>query len=192
MMKYPKIKYHYEFHNLHITDNDIQALYEKMDNIIDSIYFFPEENRDLLSSLDIFISDDMPKRSYGKHDPQKILEEIDNFRKEYPDSRFNSILADIAGILRRNEECKQSNAIKEITDYAERILEEHAHGEYRHADGFSKIGKIISKLKNLKTTASLLGTYDYTNNRITLYHIDCIMIQTHIICNLDIINIHIY
>lgn len=169
MMKYSKIKYHYEFPNLPINNNDIQALYEKMDNIIDSIYLFPEENRDLLSSLDIFISDDMPKRSYGKHDIKKVLEEIDSFRKEYPESYFNGLLADIAGTIRRNEEYKQSNAIKEITDYAERILEEYAHGEYRHTDGFSKIGKIISKLKNLKTTASLLGIYDYTKNRITLY-----------------------
>lgn len=169
MLKHPKIRYHYEFPNLPITDNDIQALYEKMDSIIDSTYFFPEANRDLLSSLDIFISDDMPKRSYGKYELKKVLEEIDSFQQEHPDSYFNGLLADIAGILRRNDEDNHNKAVKEITAYAERILEEHAHGEYRHTDGFSKIGKIISKLKNLKSTASLLGIYDYTKNRITLY-----------------------
>ena len=84
MLKQTKIRYHYDFPNLPINDNDIQALHDKMTDILwtaeSCIY---ELNHQKIHLPKIFISDDIVTKTYGKYDYKAILKEIKKFSETF-------------------------------------------------------------------------------------------------------------
>lgn len=70
-----KIKYHYEFPNLPINDNDIQALYEKMTDILWSAEgYLPEFSQQEIILPDIFVSDEIvPILGEFNHNRNRII-----------------------------------------------------------------------------------------------------------------------
>ncbi len=165
MNKHPKIRYHYDFPNLPIHDNDVQALYEKMEDILwtaeSHILEFSQHEMQL---PDIFVSDDVVTETYGKYDYKAILKEARNFYEAFPYSYFNDILERLVHAIKQVQEGASCKILKELIDLMEAKLD---HAEL--PDERAAIEKIISMLKNTKRTTKILGAYYHYNNRIVLY-----------------------
>ena len=165
MYNYPKIKYHYEFPNLPITDNDIQELYVKMTDILwEAESYILELNHQRMYLPDIFISDDVVTKTYGKYTYKAILKEIGKFHATFPYSCFNGMLEKLSTTIKRIQEESSTEILKELIECIESKFE---HAELREER--ASIEKIISMLKNTKRTVQLLGAYYHQNNRIVLY-----------------------
>lgn len=169
MNMYRKIKYHYEFSHLPITDDDIQDLYGTMEEIKNyARHFFPDKPLYSLSTLDIFISEETPTMAHGTYDFESICVDIYEFKEKHP----NPILEKFLDAVREKLRCPQSRyprILKEIADWAEKTLEELLHSHSISIYESIEIQKIISKLKDVKFTHNVLGRYNYTKNRIFLY-----------------------
>lgn len=165
MLKQTKIRYHYDFPNLPITNNDIQALYEKMNDIlwIAESYIHQLDNHEM-HLPDIFISDDIVTKTYGKYDYKAILKEIRKYYEKYPYSYFGKLLEQLVNIIKNLEKDTHFGDLKELIDSMEAKLD-HTETEGELKD----INQIIYMLKNNKRTVNTLGSYNYKNNRITLY-----------------------
>lgn len=165
MLQHTKIKYHYEFPNLPITDSDIQSLNEEIGDILwtaeSYILEFSHYEMDL---PEIFISDDVVTKTYGKYDYKTILKETRKFYEAFPYSYFNGILEELVHTVKHFQENTSCKTIKEFIDHIEANLDHAEMLEER-----TGIEKIISILKNLKRTTPLLGAYYHQNNKITLY-----------------------
>ena len=101
MLRQTKIQYHYYFPNLPINDNDIQALYEKMNDILwMAEMYICELNHQKMHLPKIFISDDIVTKTYGKYDYKAILKEIKKFNEKFPYSYFCEILEQLENTIK--------------------------------------------------------------------------------------------
>ncbi len=165
MLIQTKIQYHYYFPNLPINDNDIQALYEKMNDILwMAEMYICKLNHQKMHLPKIFISDDIVTKTYGKYDYKAILKEIKKFNEKFPYSYFCEILEQLESTIKRIEDGAGLETLKELTDYLLSKIDHAENSEERQA-----ITKIIAMLKNAKRTINTLGTYNHQNNKITLY-----------------------
>ena len=170
MLKHPKIRYSFDFPTLPITNCDIQHLYELTKIIIKNEPFLVSNNdQELLSTLDIFVSEETPTRQYHC-DYQQILKIIEVFIEDYPDSYFRSILLDIAGIIRDYPEETLPEMLEELIEHLERHLKEFDNAEHIPPYiGYPEVKGIVNALKTRQITVPLLGIYDHTKNRIVFY-----------------------
>lgn len=195
MLTNPKIKYHYDFPHLPITDNDIQLLNNRMNDIVDRAqrqigkHFHKE-----MQMADIFISDAVVTKTYGKYNYKAILKEARKFYEAFPYSYFNDVLEHLVHILKETQADTPFGVLKELIDCMESKLN-HAELEEER----TKIQKIINMLKNTKRTTTLLGAYYSSKNRIVLYintiarHFDkapCGSLTEKILTGLDIVLAH--
>lgn len=170
MLKHPKIRYGFEFPTLPITNCDIQHLYELIKIIIKNESYFVSTNaQKLLSTLDIYVSEETPSRQYNC-DYQQILNMIEVFMEDYPDSDFRSILLDIAGIIRDYPEKALPEMLEELIEHLERHLKEFDNEEHIPPYlGYPETKGIANALKTKQMTVPLLGIYNHEKNRIVFY-----------------------
>ena len=165
MFKQTKIRYHYDFPNLPITDNDIQALYEKMNDILwTAENYIYKLNYPKMHLPKIFISDYIVTKTYGKYDYKAILKEIKKFNEKFSYSYYCEILVQLENTIKRIEDGANLESLKELIDYLVSKIDHAENSEVRQA-----ITRIIAMLKNTKRTINTLGTYNHQNNKITLY-----------------------
>ena len=165
MLKQTKIRYHYDFPNLPITDNDIQALYEKMNDILwTAENYIYKLNYPKMHLPKIFISDDIVTKTYGKYDYKAILKEIKKFNEKFSYSYYCEILVQLENTIKRIEDGANLESLKELIDYLVSKIDHAENSEVRQA-----ITRIIAMLKNTKRIINTLGTYNHQNNKITLY-----------------------
>lgn len=170
MLKYPKIRYAFDFPTLPITNCDIQHLYEIIKIIIKNESYLVSNNaQELLSTLDIYVSEETPIRQYNC-DYRQILKIIEVFIEDYPGSDFRSILLDIAGIIRDYPEETLPEVLEELIEHLERHLKEFDNAEHIPPYmGYPKAKEIANALKTRQLTVPLLGIYNHERNRIVFY-----------------------
>ncbi|MDO4755028.1 MAG: hypothetical protein Q4A54_01695 [Parabacteroides sp.] len=166
-----KIRYHYEFPGLPITDADIQYL---CDHTMRNIMTF-SASFDILRGWpghrmpDLFISDETIRRTYGKYSTNVVKKLIETYLEQHEASAYT-------GILRNLLECldPSSSSFKELVDCLDREI-----SGSRERDDFVRdwnpgkelldAEEILDALKNIRHTVKVMGTYDPDKNKITLY-----------------------
>jgi hypothetical protein len=174
--KSPEIRYSYNFRTLPINDSDIQVLYGKMEEMVETVTNFLKLDFQYDIILpDIFISEDVIDDEYGKYTIEEI---IAIFRrgigllKEYHGNEAvkeqlqhcEGLLLEIEGCERRGIDCSELYEMlhKQIEDLKNQLpgMDE---------DTRIIVETAINSIKEKKRTKTKMGMYSYQENRIYLY-----------------------
>lgn len=174
--KSPEIRYSYNFRTLPINDSDIQVLYGKMEEMVETVTNFLKLDFQYDIILpDIFISEDVIDDEYGKYTIEEI---IAIFRrgigllKEYHGNEAvkeqlqhcEGLLLEIEGCERRGIDCSELYEMlqKQIDDLKNQLPE-------MDEDTRIIVETALNSIKEKKKTKIRMGMYSYRENRIYLY-----------------------
>ena len=174
--KSPEIRYSYNFRTLPINDSDIQVLYGKMEEMVETVTNFLKLDFQYDIILpDIFISEDVIDDEYGKYTIEEI---IAIFRrgigllKEYHGNEAvkeqlqhcEGLLLEIEGCERRGIDCSELYEMlhKQIDDLRNQLPE-------MDEDTRIIVETALNSIKEKKKTKIRMGRYSYRENRIYLY-----------------------